>query len=229
MSVDSNLNFYERHLNANQVFRDKVWSVQNADKNSIFTVYGASPDKGLHQLIKAVSLLKNDYPTIKVYIPGPFSVDENGILKVSPKTSSLERWLSSYINQNGLQRNIAFVGSQDGAGMANLIRKCNVYVNPSCMEVHALSLREAMTVGAPCISSLCGSVAEYLENGKNGYLYRYEEYEMLAFLIRKILLSEELAEKLGRTAREDMSRYFMQSNDQPLDLIYSNIIAENNV
>ena len=45
MSVDSNLNFYERHLNANQVFRDKVWSVQNADKNSIlFCVFNCFCD-----------------------------------------------------------------------------------------------------------------------------------------------------------------------------------------
>ena len=88
--------------------------------------------------------------------------------------------------------------------MADNLKRSNVFVNPSIMETGCGSLIEAMTVGTPSVSSVCGSVAEYIVNQKNAFLYRYEEYEILAFLIDTLISDKDLSAKIGKNARESM-------------------------
>lgn len=216
---------YTRHLNPNKLFLNKKWEYSSCEKNTIFTVFGGSPDKGLHQLLKAITIVKKKIPNVKVLIPGPFHIDDKGQIMYTKQLSTYEKWMANYIDKYSLHDNVCFIGSQSPEGMAIQIAKCNVYVNPSCMEVHALSLREAMTVGAPVISSLCGSVAEFITYGKEGYIYRYEEYELLAYLIIKILSDNHLAKFLGNNARVKMMGYFNSSEAENLYNIYKRILG----
>ena len=99
--------------------------------------------------------------------------------------------------------------------MALRLEKANCFVNPSVMENHALSLREALIVGVPSISTVCGSVSDYVVNGKNGFLYRYEEYEVLAELIGRVFEMKE-----GFAARQND---YLQ-NDDNLLTIYNSLV-----
>lgn len=224
-SLGDDVSCYTRHLNPNKLFLNKKWEYSSCEKNTIFTVFGGSPDKGLHQLLKAITIVKKKIPNVKVLIPGPFHIDDEGRIMRINQLSTYEKWMASYIDKYSLHDNVYFIGSQSPEGMAMQIAKCNVYVNPSCMEVHALSLREAMTVGAPIISSLCGSVAEFITYGRDGYIYRYEEYELLAFLIIKILSDNQLAKSLGNNAREKMMEFFNSSETENLYNIYRRILG----
>ncbi|MDO5547853.1 MAG: glycosyltransferase family 4 protein [Eubacteriales bacterium] len=222
-SVSKNIRFFNRQLNANGCFKSKSWDITSAVKYSLFTVYGGSPDKGLHQLLKALVLVKREIHDIKLRVPGPFKLDKNGVM-IRENASSYEKWISSFIQKNDLVGNVEFIGSKTQSEMAEEAMKANVFVNPSCMEVHALSLREAMTVGVPCISSLCGSVSEYLHSGENGILYRYEEHEVLAYNIIKLFKDDNLAIRLGRNARNDMLSATESNVSIPLEEIYKEIV-----
>jgi glycosyltransferase involved in cell wall biosynthesis len=225
-SIDKSVKCFNRHLNPNLLFLKNKWDFSSCEKNTIFTVYGGSPDKGIHQLLKAIKIVKDEIPNIKVYIPGPFNINESGNLISTKKSSTYEKWMKNFIKTNKIENNVCFVGPQSPQNMADYIKKCNVYVNPSCMEVHALSLREAMTIGAPVISSLCGSVAEFINYNEEGFIYRYEEYEALALLIKKVLKDSELANRLGMNARKRMEKYYIESENQTLLNIYNKILGE---
>ena len=121
-----------------------------------------------------------------------------------------------------------FVGAKSPKGMVEELLDCNVFVNPSCMEVHALSLREAMTVGVPCISSLCGSVAEYMNHGKNGFIYRYEEYEILAYYIKILFENDDMCKSIGYKAKVDMDNKCKNLSDMTLEKIYEVVTVGNN-
>jgi glycosyltransferase involved in cell wall biosynthesis len=68
---------------------------------------------------------------------------------------------------------------------------------PSKAENISTSLREAMWVGCPCVTALVGAVPELAHHGKTALCYRYEEYEVLAYEIMKLLNDPELANILA--------------------------------
>jgi glycosyltransferase involved in cell wall biosynthesis len=80
-------------------------------------------------------------------------------------------------------------------------------------------MREAMAIGVPTISSVCGSALDYVENGQSGLLYRYEEYEVLAMQIKRVLLNEELSKKLSENGRKAHEKLF-DGRELPLKEIY---------
>ena len=198
-ALSDGIRHFHHVLYPNKVFYEHSWTYGQCEKNTVFTVYGSNSEKGTHNLLRAVSIVKQSIPDIKVYIPGGYALDGSGKLTNS-RNDPYQGLLYSMIKELELEDAIVFTGRMSASQMAMMMKRCNVFVNPSCMEVHALSLREAMTVGMPCISSLCGSVAEYLRHGENGLLYRYEEYENLAYLLKKILSDSLLAQKMGEAA-----------------------------
>lgn len=221
-SISRDINCYYRFLFPNKLFYNERWSYENCVKYTIFTVFSQAPIKGLYQLLRAVNILKKKYPDIKVKIPGPFSA-QDGKLKDKKSLSAYEAWISDYIEKNNLENNIEFVGKLSPKEMAENLRKCHAFVNSSCMEVHALSLREAMSVGVPSVSSLCGSVIEYINHGENGLIYRYEEVEMLAHLVDKIFSDKEFSAKISCNAIETMKISETREN-QKLSDIYMKIL-----
>lgn len=181
-SLGEHIRCFKHALLPNQVFHRAKWSWEECNKHTIFTIYGSSEEKGTHQLLKALAIVKRKYPDVRAIIPGGYQLDADGRLLPS-KRDGFQQVLYNMITQLGLESNVSFTGRLNATQMAEHLRQAHLFVNTSCMEVHALSLREAMTEGVPSISSLCGSVGEYVDSGKNGFLYRFEEYENLARLI----------------------------------------------
>lgn len=221
-SLNEDINVYEYQLNPGKVFGEKEWSISNCERHSIFTVYGSSQDKGLHQLLRAISIVKKAIPDIKLYIPGRFHLDEKTHSLKKEKLTFYERLLSDMIRDRNIKENVVFCGQLTQAQMAERLLKANIFVNPSVMEVHAGALREAMLVGTPAISTYCGSVGEYLKEGENGLLYRYEEYEVLAYKIISLLNDKKLCNKISNAGRKEIRN--SSKNNRSLYDIYKEII-----
>ena len=217
-SIDENIRFYNYHLNPSKVFEENIWSFDGCVKNSIFTIYGSSQDKGLHQLLRAVSIVKKSVPDVKVIIPGAFHIDPATNRLSKTGLSSYEKFLLKLIKEGSIEENVVFCGQLTQKEMAEHIKESNIFVNPSVMEVHAGSLREAMLVGIPSISTYCGSVGEYLLEGKNGLLYRYEEFEVLAFKILELFNNSELCSALGENARKTIINSKCSSENTLFDI-----------
>lgn len=197
--------YYNHFLYPNGAYYRNRWNLQEAQRNSIFTVFAGDPSKGLAQLLKAVTIVRNRVPDIKLYIPGPFTLDSTK--KIDKKhCSDFERWVYNYISANNLWQNVFFTGRLGLDEMIENYLSCNLFVSPSCMEVHASSVREAMALGVPTISSLCGSVIDTIQHNKNGLIYRFEEEEVLAMQILRVLCDKEFAQNLGYEAWLSMAK-----------------------
>lgn len=200
--------FYTVPLAANPCFLQHSWSADTCNKHTLFCVAGGiCPQKGVHNAVLAVAALKERYPDIRLNIPGNISSRKPAFLYDSVYIRHLRKIIKEY----GLEKNICFVGSLTQEQMAQQMASANVFVMPSCVETHSSTLREAMTVGTPCISAMVGSVAEFLEHGKEGYLYRYDEPETLAYYIHKLFSDNALAAKLGQAGQHAVKTRFPQS------------------
>lgn len=228
-SVDLDIRPYKYRLNPNQIFEQYEWSVEKCQRHRIFTVFGGGPDKGLQQLIRAVAIVKKQYSDVELVVPGIYHIDEAGRLRNKGNLNSFERLMNTLINNFGLHDNVFFCGRMNPEGMAQQIAKAHCFVNPSIMEVHAGSVREAMTVGTPSISTFCGSVVEFIQEGVTGWMYRYEEYEILAYKIIKLFEDDTMARHVGKAAREEMFSQKKAYEKVSLINIYEDILAAQNI
>lgn len=179
-----------------------------SEEESLFTIDGGNPAKGVYHLIKALAIVKDQIPTVKLYIPGRIPTGYPKIFKESPYYAYLKKLIDKY----DLGGNVIFLGQLTQLQMRDELEKCTAFVMPSAIENHSSSLREAMYMGVPSISSLVGCVPEFTVNGKNALTYRYEEEEILASYIIKLLNDDQYAKSLGDCSKESVNERFPQDN-----------------
>ncbi len=213
-------------LNNKPIFFDKEWNVDSCKKHSVFcTAPVGYPLKGFHVLLNAMKIVCQKYPDAILRVPGMADPFESGILK-RVKQSGYLKYVMRLIEDNGLQNNIQFLGRLASEQMADELTKANVFVTPSSIENHSVSLREAMAVGVPCVASYVGGVPEIVDNGKNGCLYRFEEYEHLASIIIDLMDEPQRAAEMGAEARKYMYEYLSEyTSASDLVSIYKTILT----
>ena len=200
-AVDNGIRVFNCPLSINKVFAAYSWQKDKIERYSIICTASGYTIKGLHVVIKALSLLKAKYTSVKLYVPGRPMV-ANKDFKSQLKKDGYTKYIEKLIAKEGVSDNIVWLGTLSQENLAKEYAKRHVFVMPSSIENHSSSLKEAMMVGMPCISSYVGGVPEYVDSGENGLLYRFEEYEVLARLIEKVFEDNALAEKLSEAARK---------------------------
>lgn len=217
---------YRLSFAVNQAFLKERWDLGHARKNTIFCIAGRTPYKGLYQAIKAMAIVKRQIPDVRLIIPGDMTPQGSALLTRSPYLAYLDK----LIETKGLKDNIVFCGRLNTEQMIQQMLSANAFVTPSCIENSPSSLREAMYLGMPCISSFAGSIYEFMVHNSNGLLYRFEEYDDLAFHIIKVLLQPDFAVTIGNNAfdsiREKHSQTFLGKD---LYRIYENVLKDANV
>lgn len=203
-AVAPNINIFRSNLSIKDVFLTTKWDSENYNKHTILSNASGYPIKGLHMLIKALSIVVRKYPNVLLKVPGensPFEMSFKQKLKINGYT----KYLKSLIKKYQLQKNVQFLGRLSADQMAEQMSKTNVFTMVSSIENHSSTLIEAMNVGVPAIASNVGGVAEYLVHKSNGLLYRFEEYETLAMHIIDVFETPYLAEELSANALKYMS------------------------
>ncbi len=198
-------------LAINPVFEQTCWNQESYEKNSLFTIAPSTAMKGMHMLIKALALVKQQIPNVKLYIPGSLPTGRLAALTLPPYI----RYLKRLIRDLKVENNVVFCGKLTSEQMAQQLSRANVFVMPSRAENISTSLREAMWVGTPSVTAMVGSLHEIAHHNENALCYRYEEYELLAHYILKVMNDDDLAVQLGNNGRNMIKKRYPMN--QPLD------------
>lgn len=201
-------------LPVNDCFMGTRWNVNECVRHTIFSVSPRSAYKGQHVLLRAVGRIKERYSDVKVFFPSMAEKMSPGIVNVVKRTP-YNSMLLKLIRQYGLQDNVVFLDRLPPNELAEAMCACNVFVNPSVIESNCMSLREAMWMGMPVVSAFAGSIQEYLDSGKNGILYRYEEDEVLACELERLFSDQGKCARLGLCARERMKKFYSNKTSLP--------------
>ncbi|MEE0480762.1 MAG: glycosyltransferase [Mitsuokella jalaludinii] len=85
---------------------------------------------------------------------------------------------------------VTFLGWIPHDKLASYYNACDVVVMPSRWEAFGLVAIEAMKYGRAVIVSDRGALPELIENGKNGFVFKFEEIEQLIGILEKISLDD---------------------------------------
>ena len=206
--LNNNCQYYPSLLPINEVFKNSTWEVEKIEEYSVFTVAGRNAYKGLHILIEAIGGLKKEFPSIKLFIPGNMSYGKPVFLKKPTYMYHLEYLIKKY----GISDSVIFLNKLSSEEMAQQFLKCNCFVMPSVIENHSSTLREAMFVGTPCISSFVGSVSELIEDNVNGYVYRYNDVVSLMNNIRNVFRSKKKSVEFSIKAKDTIKKMYSNNS-----------------
>lgn len=195
--INPTANYYTTNrILRGQFYTAHKWDIKTKADHTIFVSQAEYPLKGLHQALKAIYFLKAEFPDIKLRVAG-HSIIKKDTLMQKVKISEYGVYINQLISKLGIHQNIAFTGILSEAEIISEYQKAHVFVCSSSIENDSTSIGEAQLLGVPCISSYVGGTEDSIKHGESGFLYRFEEAEMLAEYIRSIFTSDRLAEKFS--------------------------------
>ena len=162
------------------------------ENHQIVCVGSLSYNKGYDLLIDAWSKIASQHPTWSVHIYG------KGDASIYQTT----------INQLGIQKQITFhLPVQD---IESIYQQASLLVLPSRSEGFGMVLIEAMACGVPCVAFDCPcGPRDIVQNGKNGYLVKAQDTEILAKKIEILIEDKESRIKMGKFAKQTAQQYLI--------------------
>lgn len=224
--INSSLNYYKCNELLRDVFYDKAgqWMSDNCEKHSIFVSQADYPIKGFHIFLKAMSILKKEYPDLRVYVTGN---DPRKIPRY--RISSYHKWIVDLIKEYDLDSNICYLGKLSAEEMCERYLKSEIFVSPSTIENSSNSIGEAMMLGMPIIASYVGGTMDILKDKVDGYLYPVDAFYMLAGYISDFFTNKEREKKFGKNAFiHAIKTHDRDKNNEKLIEIYKTILERGN-
>ena len=173
-------------------YNSPKWDGAKAKKYLIFCSQGSVPIKGLHQVLRAISLLSREFPEIHIRVAGQ-DITKTGRIYGRNKLPGYGKILRSIMKRHNLDDRIKFLGMLNEEEMLREYLRASVFICPSSIENSPNSIGEAQILGVPTIASFVGGSPDMVVSGQSGLLYRFEEVEMLAEYIRQVFLDETIS------------------------------------
>ena len=198
--INPNLYIHKCNETLRPAFYDgKCWNINNIKRHSIFISQSNYPIKGFHMLLKAVSIIKKEFPDVSIRTTGK---DYFHYVKLKDKLriSTYQKLLIEIAERYELLDSIYCLGTLNEKQMRDEYLKANVYVSPASIENSPNSLGEAMILGVPIVASNVGGIKNMLFDGTEGLLYPFDEPYVLAEYICRIFRDDEKALYLSKNA-----------------------------
>ncbi len=149
------------------------------------------PPKGVHILLEAFNLLRDDSLELRIHGSAPVFHDKKDYLGELRKMAE---------NAAGTVR---FMGHYDNARVPVLLEDIDILVVPSLWwETFSLTIREAMLAGIPVVASNLGAMREALADSQAGLLFEAGRPRDLARKLKRLIDDERLRLRLSNRRLE---------------------------
>lgn len=224
-AINPNAKYYPCSRVLRAPFYEEKWSIEKAERHSIYVGNGYHALKGLHFVVMALPYLVREYPDVKVYVAGYKPYAEND------KRSFIKKGYAAYLKKLifdlGVQNHIEFTGPLKARQVAEKLSKVNAYVLCSAVENSPNTLGEAMMVGTPCVAAYVGGVADMAEDGKEALFFRNDDPKLLAWNLKRVFDDDALALSLSESGKKRaIITHDPESNAQMLIDAYTDILRE---
>jgi glycosyltransferase involved in cell wall biosynthesis len=165
-----------------------------ADARVLLCVARFARDKGLDQVIRALPRVLEGDPRVRLVLVGD-----------GDERPRLERLVAGL----GLGASVHFVGFVPFTELARYFALCDVFINATLRRNgYDLTMLEAMACQRVVISSNIGSTPTLIQDGVDGLLVGVGDRRGLAAKVLEALGDPERRQRIGRAAREKVTRGF---------------------
>lgn len=164
------------------------------------------PGKNHITLIKAIVLLRNSFPCIKLFLVGD---------------GELLDQLKTVASKGGIENHVIFTGSV--SDVKPYLTIANIGVFPSEYEGFSMSILEMMAAGLPIIASNIAIFKYLITDFKNGLLFETCDETQLSEKIALLLRDEALRREMGNNAKSRASDFSFDVTMRKLVKYYKNI------
>ena len=159
-----------------------------------------------------LTLLKDDYPSMKMVITGE---------------GSLKNKLLTDFDKAGVLHMVDYLGVIDTNDVPKLINQSRSFIYPSREEPFGLSIIEAMACGVPVITTNVYGPSEIITDGIDGLTVDPEDVGKLVNAVRALLDNETLRGKIGEAGRVTVEKRFdIKRHLEGLVSIYQDLIIK---
>ncbi|MFT4015907.1 MAG: glycosyltransferase [Agriterribacter sp.] len=172
-----------------------LWQHTETKSPVIFTSSsGSTSYKGLHILFRALAVIKQKFPSVKLKIAGT-------IIQQKKIQDGYTIWLIKLAKKLGVYESVEWLGPLNAAQIVQQFQEASVVVIPSVVETYCLALAEAMIVGVPSVVSYSGAMPELGKHNESVLYFPTGDFMSCAWQVEKILTDKALCEKLSVAAR----------------------------
>jgi glycosyltransferase involved in cell wall biosynthesis len=158
----------------------------------LVNVANLHPVKGHADLLRAVALLRERHPDLRLLLPGR----DYGIL---PRLQALVRELD-------LRERVMLLGER--RDVPRLLAAADIVVHPSHAEGFSNAVLEGMSAGRPVVATAVGGTPEAMRDGVDGLLVPPRDPAALAAAIDRLASDVELRLRMGQRARQRVEEQF---------------------
>lgn len=179
------------------------------NKKFIMYVGRPTPHKNLERLIEAFALLRAQHPSLYLALAG--------------KKDANYRRIEVSVHQKGY-KNILFTDFVSEGELRWLYENCEAYVFPSLSEGFGLPGLEAMTHGAPVVSSNATCLPEIY--GEAAHYFDPRDKQSMADALNEVLTDKELRNRLVVAGKQQVQKYSWQHMAEQTLEIYNRALAK---
>jgi len=151
------------------------------------------PKKRPEDVVKAFAIVAQRISNAKLVIAGK-GIEEKKLKKLAAELN--------------LEDKVIFTGFVSDDEKWDLLKRCDIFVLPSIIEGHPITLIEAMACGKPVIATNVGPFPEIIKDGETGILVPACSPGHLADAIINLAQDNERRIKMEERAREDVKNRF---------------------
>jgi glycosyltransferase involved in cell wall biosynthesis len=172
------------------------------------------PPKGQEKLVRALALLRPEFPELKALIVG----------QNYPPGTHYSDELKALAQELGVTESLIFTGLR--SDVPHLIAAADLLVMPSFEEPFGLVYAEAMAMGRPVIAFHDGGTPEVVDHGKSGLLSPAGDVSALAENIATLIRNPQRRGEMGQYGRQQVQRRFNpQRLADDVARVYSELLA----
>jgi glycosyltransferase involved in cell wall biosynthesis len=147
---------------------------------------------GIETAIKALKLIKVDYPDVRLTIAG---------------SGEQKEYLQQQVRKLGLEENIGFTGKLKPDEIVALYQQADIMLNPTTVDNMPNSVLEAMACGVPVVTTNVGGIPYIVENNKTALLVDVGDYEGMAKKVITLFKDESLYQELVTNGLAEVQKY----------------------